>query len=154
MDKITLIMFIGLSGFIFFLFFYILNRDKANDSKFAAIELMIEDLNQEVFKLKKEIKNIKKTDNLDEIVVSVDRILEDIRSVKESFNLKIQELEEKIDMKETSQKKAFDFTNVNMNDEKKIKALYKSGYSLEEISRELRIPIGEIKLILNFSGLE
>ena len=154
MDKVTLIMFIGLSGFIFFLFFYILNRDKTNDRKFAAMELMIENLNQELFKLNKEVKNIKKMDSLDEIENIIEGMIANIKNMQRNFNLKIQELEEKIDMRETSQKKAFDFTNVNMNDEKKIKALYKSGYSLEEISRELRIPVGEIKLILNFSGLE
>ena len=154
MDKVTLIMFIGLSGFIFFLFIYILNRDKTNDSKFAAMELMIENLNQEVFKIKKELKNIKKMDSLDEVEPIIEGLITNIKNMERNYNLKLQELEEKMDMRETSQKKAFDFTNVNMNDEKKIKALYKSGYSLEEISRELRIPIGEIKLMLNFSGLE
>jgi len=59
MDKIEIIMFLGLSGFILFLFFYMLKRDKIVDSKLAAMELALEDLNQEIFKIKKDIKNIK-----------------------------------------------------------------------------------------------
>jgi DNA-directed RNA polymerase specialized sigma24 family protein len=31
--------------------------------------------------------------------------------------------------------------------------LYKSGYTIEEIARELRIPAGEIKFMLNFSNI-
>ena len=54
MDKIEIIMFLGLSGFILFLFFYMLKRDKIVDSKLAAMELALEDLNQEIFKIKKE----------------------------------------------------------------------------------------------------
>ena len=56
MGKIEIIMFLGLSGFILFLFFYMLKRDKIVDSKLAAMELALEDLNQEIFKIKKEMK--------------------------------------------------------------------------------------------------
>ena len=34
MNKLVIIMFLGISGFILFLFFYMLRRDKIIDSKF------------------------------------------------------------------------------------------------------------------------
>ena len=57
MNKLVKIMFLGISGFILFLFFYMLRRDKIIDSKLEAIELALEDLNQEIFRIKKDIKN-------------------------------------------------------------------------------------------------
>ena len=42
---------------------------------------------------------------------------------------------------------------INKSDEERIINLYKNGYTIEEISRELRIPAGEIELILKFSSI-
>ncbi|WP_024787210.1 MULTISPECIES: DUF6115 domain-containing protein [unclassified Lebetimonas] len=154
MDKITLIMFIGLSGFMLFLFFYIINRDKVNESKFGAMELMLEDLNQEVFKLKKEIKNIKGDNDLENLENIIDEMLTNLKSMEKKYLTKLQKLEEKISVVECkNKKKVFDFSNVNTQDEERIRSLYKNGYSIEEISRELRIPAGEVELVLKFSNL-
>jgi septal ring factor EnvC (AmiA/AmiB activator) len=154
MDKVTLIMFIGLSGFILFLFFYIINRDKIIENKMAGLELGLEEINQEIFKLKKEVKTLKENNGLDEVDSIIEEIVDSIKKVEKNYNEKLKELEDKINVLENnSKRKIFDFSNVNTQDEERIKALYKSGYSIEEISRELRIPAGEIELVLKFSNL-
>jgi septal ring factor EnvC (AmiA/AmiB activator) len=154
MDKLTLIIFVGLSGFMLFLFFYIINRDKITENKLAGLELSLEEINQEIFKLKKEIKNLKQNNNLEDIEPVIREIIDSIKKVENKYTIKLNELEEKIDsLESSSKKKIFDFSNVNSQDEERIKALYKSGYSIEEISRELRIPAGEIELVLKFSNL-
>jgi len=154
MDKITLIMFVGLSGFMLFLFFYIINRDKAIENKFAGLELSLEEMNQEIFKLKKEIKQLKQNNNIEEIEKIIEEMVDTIKNVEKKYLLKLEEIEEKISIIETNnKKKIFDFSNVNSQDEEKIRSLYKNGYSIEEISRELRIPAGEVELVLKFSNL-
>jgi septal ring factor EnvC (AmiA/AmiB activator) len=154
MDKITLIMFVGLSGFMLFLFFYIINRDKITENKLAGLELSLEEINQEIFKLKKEVKNLKQNSNLEEIEPIIEEIVDSIKKVEKKYLSKLNELEERMEILEnSSKKKVFDFSNVNSQDEERIKTLYKNGYSIEEISRELRIPAGEIELVLKFSNL-
>jgi Na+/phosphate symporter len=154
MDKITLIMFIGLSGFMLFLFFYILNRDKVIDNKLAGFELSLEEINQEIFKLKKEVNFLKQNNNFEEIEKIIEEIVDSIKKAEQKYLTKLEQIEEKVSILENKNKKNnFDFSNVSMQDEEKIKKLYKSGYSIEEISRELRIPAGEIELVLKFSNL-
>jgi regulator of replication initiation timing len=154
MDKLTLIMFIGLSGFMLFLFFYIINRDKITENKLAGLELGLEEINQEIFKLKKELKNLKEKNNLTEMETIIEEIVDSVKSVEKKYLSKLNELEERMEILEnSSKKKVFDFSNVNTQDEERIKNLYKNGYSIEEISRELRIPAGEIELVLKFSNL-
>jgi hypothetical protein len=154
MDKITLIMFVGLSGFMLFLFFYILNRDKVTENKLAGLELSLEEINQEIFKLKKEVLALKQTGNFEEIEKIIEEMVSSVKSIEKKYLLKFQSIEEKLDILENkNKKKTFDFSNVNMHDEEKIKRLYQDGYSVEEISRELRIPAGEIELVLKFSNL-
>jgi hypothetical protein len=154
MDKITLIMFIGLSGFMLFLFFYILNRDKVIDNKLAGFELSLEEINQEIFKLKKEVNFLKQNNNFEEIEKIIEEIVDSIKKAEQKYLTKLEQIEEKVSILENKNKKNnFDFSNVSMQDEEKIKKLYKSGYSVEEISRELRIPAGEIELVLKFSNL-
>jgi septal ring factor EnvC (AmiA/AmiB activator) len=154
MDKITLIMFIGLSGFMLFLFFYIINRDKITENKLAGLELSLEEINQEIYKLKKEIKHLKENSNLEDIESIIEEVVNSIKKVEKKYFNKLNEIEEKINILESNnKKKIFDFSNVNSQDEERIKMLYKNGYSIEEISRELRIPAGEIELVLKFSNL-
>jgi septal ring factor EnvC (AmiA/AmiB activator) len=154
MDKITLIIFVGLSGFMLFLFFYIINRDKITENKLAGLELSLEEINQEIFKLKKEIANLKQNSNLEEIEPIIEEIVDSVKKVEKKYLSKLNELEERMEILEnSSKKKVFDFSNVNSQDEERIKTLYKNGYSIEEISRELRIPAGEIELVLKFSNL-
>jgi DNA repair ATPase RecN len=154
MDKLTLIMFIGLSGFMLFLFFYIINRDKVVDNKFAGIELGLEEINKEVFKLKKEIEELKSNSNFKDFEKIVEEMLLSIKNLEKKYFVKIEEIENKLSLIENKSKKIdFNFSNLNSQDEEKIKMLYKNGYSIEEISRELRIPAGEVELILKFSNL-
>jgi predicted RNase H-like nuclease (RuvC/YqgF family) len=151
MDKITLIMFLGLSGFILFLFFYILNRDKVIENKLSGLELSLEELNKEIFKLKKEMEHFKGNSfrDIDKFIAD---IVKSIKKLEKNYSVRLENLERKLISVENN-KKVFDFGNITQQEEEKIKVLYKNGYSVEEISRELRIPAGEIELILKFSNL-
>ena len=70
-EILNLIIFVGLSIFILFLFFYIIKREKINEQRFSAFELSLEEAHKEIFLLKKEIKKdeiIKKIQTVENIV--------------------------------------------------------------------------------------
>ena len=158
MDKnllITLIIFAGLSFFMFMLFLYVIKRDRTIDQKFAAFELSLEEIHKEIYHLKKHI-NDTPDEKLDKIERIVESIVDDVRVI-EKKNLEIinslkEEIEElKLKIRKNSMPEISNM--INKNDEERIVSLYKNGYSVEEISRELRIPAGEVELILKFSSL-
>jgi len=153
MGNIEIIMFLGISGFILFLFFYMLKRDKIVDSKLAALELALEDLNREVYSLKKEIKAKDTRKTLEEMEGVIEKLVENVKKTEEK-NLKlIKHLENKIfGIEHSIKSKMVDFSNINKTDEQRIINLYKNGYSIEEISRELRIPAGEVELVIKFQS--
>jgi hypothetical protein len=73
--------------------------------------------------------------------------------MEDNFVLKIKELEEKVYSIKKNVKNV-EFSNVSGNDEQKIIAMYKSGYSIEDISKELRIPAGEVEFILKMKNIK
>jgi len=153
MDKIEIIMFLGLSGFILFLFFYMLKRDKTVDSKLAAMELALEDLNQEVYKLKKELNNKDTKKTLEEMENVIEKLVENIKKIEEKNINFMKQIENKLfNVEHTVKNKIVDFSNINKTDEQRIINLYKNGYTVEEISRELRIPAGEVELVIKFQS--
>ncbi|GAB6046020.1 hypothetical protein JCM11957_16190 [Caminibacter profundus] len=154
MDKLILIIFIGLSGFMLFLFFYILKREKIIEQKFAAIEVSLEELNKEVFLLKKDLKKDNTIKTVEKIEEIVETIVDDIRFMEEKNKKFYEKIENEVSKIYSQIKKnSLSFSNLNKHEEDKILSLYKNGYSVEEISRELRIPAGEIELILKFSNI-
>ena len=158
MDKnllITLIIFAGLSFFMFMLFLYVIKRDKIIEQKFTAFELSLEEIHKELYQLKKESNN-KLDEKLNKIERIIESIVDDIRVIeKKNLNI-INDLKEEVEkLKFKIRKNSLPEINnmINKNDEERIVSLYKNGYSIEEISRELRIPAGEVELILKFSSL-
>ncbi len=154
-EILNLIIFVGLSIFMLFLFFYIIKREKLNEQRFSAFELSLEEAHKEIFLLKKEIKKdeiIKKIQTVENIVES---IVDDVRAIEEKNVELIESLKKQIHdlYAEIKKSKIPQMNSINKTDEEKIKNLYKNGYSIEEISRELRIPAGEVELILKFSSI-
>jgi Zn-dependent oligopeptidase len=153
MDKIEIIMFLGLSGFILFLYFYMLKRDKVVENKLAALELMLEDVNQEVYKIKKNLKQNTTQKMLEEMESVIEKLVDNIKQMEEKNTARLKNMENKIFTIEHSVKsKMVDFSNINKTDEQRIINLYKNGYSVEDISKELRIPAGEVELVIKFQS--
>ena len=155
MVKIEFIMFIGLSGFLFFLFLYMIKRDKMIDSKLMALENMIEEINQELFKLKKEKSSEDSNKLLIEMEENIEKLVDNIKKIEEKNIYYIKKLEEKIDTvssKVSLKNKSPLELEISKIDEQKIINLYKNGYSIEDISKELMIPAGEVELVIKFQN--
>ena len=155
MDKnllITVIIFVGISFFVFLLFIYVIKRDKLIEQKFAAFELSLEEIHKEIYELKKN----SPSEKLDKIERIIESIVDDVRAIEKKNLEIIEKLKEDVENLKFKIKRNNlpDINNmISKNDEEKIINLYKNGYSIEEISRELRIPAGEVELILKFSAL-
>jgi thiamine biosynthesis lipoprotein ApbE len=133
-----------------------IKRDKIYEQKFAAMELSLEELNKEIFDLKKELKKNNPLKTIEKIEEIVETMVDDIRIMEEKNKEFYDSVEEKIAYLQQQIKKSNiqnTMSSLNRHEEEKILSLYKRGYSVEEISRELRIPAGEIELILKFSSL-
>ena len=160
MDKnllITIVIFLGLSIFMLFLFIYILRRDKIIEQRLSAFELSLEELNREIHQLKRmRVENSNSDEKLEKIERIIESIVDDIRAI-EQRNLKIiEELKEEVEsLKSKIRKQKLPEINniISKSDEERVITLYKNGYSIEDISRELRIPAGEIELILKFASI-
>ena len=155
MIKIELIMFIGLSGFLLFLFFYMIKRDKVIDSKLLALENMIEEINQELFKLKKQQNSEESKKLLIEMEKTIEKLVDNIKKIEEKNIYYIKKLENKIETissKVSLKNKTPLELDINKIDEQKIINLYKNGYSIEDISKELMIPAGEVELVIKFQN--
>jgi len=149
--------FIGLSLAIVFLFFYIFTRDKEIEKKFNLISAALENINQEIYKLQKQQKN-NSLQNIEHLIAEqLDGILENlVDSIKESQIKNQKEIEllfDKIEKIETNVKTMslpnLEHTN-KKNNKEKIKELFEIGYSIEEISKEVGLPAGEVQLLLKF----
>ena len=151
----NVLMFGGLSFFMFLLFLFILKREKISEQKFSAIEMSLEEINKEVFLIKKQLKDIEnmpKTANIEEAIKD---LVENIQITEEKNIEIINLMQERINdlYSKIKQNKLPDISGeISKSEEEKILSLYKNGYSIEEISRELRIPAGKIELIVKFSG--
>ncbi|MEO1927321.1 MAG: hypothetical protein ABGX26_01340, partial [Nautiliaceae bacterium] len=96
-DKVTvIIMFLGLSGFLFFLFLYIMKRDKFIEEKAAAFERSLDTLNQEVYFLKEELKKRNINASLQEIEKIINRLINDVKKLETKHLTHIQRLEQKM----------------------------------------------------------
>ena len=149
---IIYLMFGGISFFVFFLFVYMINRDKVVEEKFAGIEMALENVFAELDSLKKELKDQKSQNSIKEVQIMIETIAESIKGLENKYQHKFAKLENKLNSIEFNVKEASipKFMNSISADNQKIRELYKQGYSIEEISRELRIPIGEVELALKF----
>ena len=152
---IIILMFGGISFFVFLLFLFILKIEKMIEQKFAAMEMSLEEINKEIFLIKKKLKkadleNLPKVETIEAQIID---LMEKIAQIEEK-NIEIAtSLQEKINelYLKTKQNKLPDIsTDISKSEEEKIIALYNSGYTIEQISRQLRIPAGKIELILKF----
>jgi len=154
--NITIAIFIGLSLAIVFLFFYMFARDKAIDKKFMLISAALDNINQEIYKIQKHQKDnsLKDIESIviNQIEISLEELIQSIKETQFNNKKEIEMLYDKISQLE-SNVKHLSLPNLEVEEKPqkdKIRELYEIGYSIEEISKEVGIPPGEIQLMLKF----
>ena len=124
---------------------------KANNRGFASQRKILSVLNM----LKKELKKASSLDTIEEIEKIIETIVEDIKAIEEKNKSMYVSLKEEINKLylQVKNAKVPEYNSLTRHEEEKIINLYKSGYNVEDISKELRIPAGEVELILKFANI-
>jgi len=152
--SITIAIFIGLSLAITFLFFYMFARDKEIDKKFHLISAALDNINQEIYKIQKQ----QKDNSLQNVEMMIEeqlhQLLDTMKQNQYNNRKEIELLFDKISQLETNVKTISlpNITNLDNKKDKneKVKEFAEMGYSIEEISKEVGIPAGEVQLLLKF----
>ncbi|MCV6608812.1 MAG: hypothetical protein OIF32_11400 [Campylobacterales bacterium] len=153
------LMFGGLSVVILIvLFFYVISRDKQTQKQLKLYERSIENINKNIFKLEKKMEqsiNREQLHNtldieLDEIKEPIYRSLKELKSAIEASKATVETRVEGLE------EKAKEYMSIPMSaslDEGRVVSLFKSGYSAEEIAREIRANVSEVTFVLKLKGL-
>lgn len=147
-----LIINLGIVGLfvVVFIFFYI--KDGESQKRLLRYEKSLDDLNKEIYKIQKFLKNNNGEgagqQNLSaDFRNSVDDIYAIIEKDREYVDNKLAIIEDKI--KELNY---FPSSSSNIDDRRVI-AMYKDGWSVESIARELRITKSEVDFILKVANV-
>lgn len=133
---------------LIFIFFYI--KDGEAQRRLARYEKSLDDLNKELYKLHKMIKNNTNGDgSKSELRNSLDDIYNIIEKDREYVDNKLQALEDKI--KESS---LYPSSSAQSNvDDRRIVAMFKDGWSIENIAKELMLTKSEVEFTLKLADI-
>ena len=160
---------VAMAAVILYLLYYVLTKDSEYHKNIRSVASVVEDLNREIYYLKKEMtdtqKGIKNNNNRmsdEEIYAEVERTVYDmvkplsvgvqrledtLVTIDEQMNLRISSLESGV-------KQISIPTSVHGNDDEKIISLFKQGVSLETISKELHISKAEVEFVLKINKIK
>lgn len=135
---------------LIFIFFYI--KDGESQKRLMRFERSLDDLNKDVYKLQKSLKNISSNDNA-ELKMDFRKSLDDIYAIiekdREYVDNKLTILEDRL--KENSFYPSSSSSNM---DDKRIISMFKDGWSVENIARELMMTKSEVEFTLKLAGIK
>ena len=137
---------------------YITMKEKESAKKLLQLERSIEDINKEIYKIQKWIVesdkkiqnkkvNTETMDVLSNIKADVISLQHGLQSDRDYFEDKILVLEERL------RSLGHFNTPSQQRNEKQILNLFKNGYTIDAISKELRITKSEVEFVLKLSEL-
>lgn len=160
---------VGMLGIILYLLYYVYSKDQDYTKNIRSVATVVEELNREIFYLKKNIAENQKSMQKDTRGLSDEEIYQEIeRSVYDMvqpLSLGIKQMQENIaaidaqvDSRVSSLEngvKQFSIpTSLHGNDDEKIISLFKQGVTLETISRELHISKPEVEFVLKINKIK
>ena len=158
-----------MAGVILYLLYYVYTKDATYSRNIRSIASVVEDLNREIFYLKREVKDaeiaINKSPtrmNDDEIYQEIERTVYDmvqplsqaLKQIQNNLNTIEVEIESRISQLESGVKQISIPSSIHGNDDEKIISLFKQGVSIETISRELHISKPEVEFVLKINKIK
>ena len=158
-----------MAGIILYLLYYVFTKDASYTKNIRSIATVAEDLNREIFYLKKKLeetqKNITKNSqrmNDSEIYEEIERSVYDMinpfsqgmKQLQENINYIESELSSRVTNLESGVKQISIPASVHGNDDEKIISLFKQSVPIETISRELHISKPEVEFVLKINKLQ
>lgn len=160
---------VAMAAMILYLIYYVFTKDSEYSRNIRSVATVAEELNREIFYLKKKLEdtqaNIKKNSSRmsdDEIYQEVERTVYDmvkpislgLKRLEESIQIIDENIEARISTLESGVKQISIPTSIHGNDDEKIISLYKQGITLETISRELHISKAEVEFVLKINKIK
>ena len=162
-------MLVAMSGVILYLLYYVYTKDAEYNKNIHSIASVVEELNREIFYLKKNIDEIKKSTQANtrgmsdnEIYSEIERTVYDmvhpfslsLKQLQADMNAIDSQIESRVASVEYGMKHMSLPSSVYGNDDEKIISLYKQGITLETISKELNISQPEVEFVLKINKLK
>ncbi|MCF6340205.1 MAG: hypothetical protein L3J10_05600 [Sulfurimonas sp.] len=160
---------VAMAAMVLYLIYYVFKKDSEYNKNIRYVASVTEELNREIFYLKKQVsdtqKNIKSNssrmsdndvyqeiertvyDMVKPISLGLKRLEESVQSIDEHIDSRISSLESGV-------KQISIPTSVHGNDDEKIISLFKQGITLDTISKELHISKAEVEFVLKINKIK
>ncbi|SFV70144.1 Putative periplasmic protein [hydrothermal vent metagenome] len=160
---------VAMAGVILYLLYYVYTKDADYSRNIRSVASVVEDLNRELFYLKKQLKetesSIAKTPsrmNDEEIYQEIERSVYDmvqplslaLKQIQSNINAIENEIETRMGELESGVKQISIPSSIHGNDDEKIISLYKQGVSVDTISKELHISKPEVEFVLKINKIK
>ncbi len=133
-----------------FVYFYI--KDGELERRMGRYERALDELNKDIFKLQKSLKNLPKLDT-QELRVDFRKSIDDIYSIiekdREYVDSKLSALENRL--KDSTS--FFPSQSTSNIDEKRIISMFRDGWSVENIAKELMLTKSEVEFTLKIADI-
>ncbi len=154
---------------ILYLFYFAYAKDAQHSKNIRSVVKVVEDLNRELFYLKKQLNKIQgkikeksQRMNDEQIYEEIERSVYDIvqplslefKQLQENINAIDTEIENRISALESGVKQISIPSSIHANDNEKILSLFKQGNSVEAISKELHIAQPEVEFVLKINKIK
>ena len=158
-----------LTGIIFYLLYYVFNKDALYTKNIRSVASVVEELNRELFYLKKKLgetqNNIKDNSQrmTDEVIYEeIERSVYDmvsplsagLQQLQENINSIEAGIDTRMSQLESGVKQISIPSSVHGNDDSKIISLFKQSVSVDTIARELHISKPEVEFVLKINKLQ
>ncbi len=160
---------VGMAGVILYLLYYVFTKDSEFTKNIHSVASVVEELNKEIFYLKKELKETTQHAKInatrmgdEEIYEEIERTVYDIvnplslglKRVEVALSTIDEQIGSRIASLESGVKQISIPSSIHGNDDEKIISLFKQGVSLETISKELHISKAEVEFVLKINKIK
>ncbi len=160
---------VAMAAIILYLIYYVYTKDSQYNRNIHSVASVVEELNREIFYLKKSTKEIQVKTNMDprgmsdeEIYQEIERSVYDIvqpitlalKQVQDTVALIDNQVDSRISTLESGVKQISIPGSIHGNDDEKVISLYKQGVDLETISKELHISKAEVEFVLKINKIK
>ena len=154
---------------ILYLLYYVFSKDADYSKNIRSIATVVEELNKELFYLKKKLPHTQQNlqDNVhsmsdEEIYQEIERSVYDmvqplshgLKQLQQNINAIEVEIESRVSNLESGVKQISIPSSIHGNDDTKIISLFKQGVSLDTISKELHISKPEVEFVLKINKIK
>ena len=160
---------VAMAGIILYLIYYVYTKDAQYNKNIHSIASVVEELNREIFYIKKSTKEIQVKSNMnprgmndEEIYQEIERSVYDLvqplsvalTQIQSNIDSMDSHLENRVTALESGVKQISIPSSIHGNDDEKVISLYKQGVDLETISKELHISKAEVEFVLKINKIK